>query len=74
MVRYPAGLTASRHTHSVAHTIVVLEGALMANGQRLEPGGYVHFPAHTVMHHEPAPGTHCLFVTIFDGPFDVQAK
>jgi hypothetical protein len=24
-----------------------------------------------VMHHEPARGKHCLFVIIFDGPFDV---
>ena len=72
VVHYPAGLKAVRHTHSVAHTIVVLEGALLANGQELVPGSYVHFPANTVMHHEPAPGTHGLFVTVFDGPFDVQ--
>ena len=24
------------------------------------------------MHHEPAPGAGCTFVTVFDGPFDVQ--
>jgi quercetin dioxygenase-like cupin family protein len=72
VIRYPAGLTGTRHTHSVAHTIVVIEGRLMANGEEIGPGSYVHFPANTVMHHEPAAGTHCLFVTIFDGPFDVR--
>jgi quercetin dioxygenase-like cupin family protein len=71
LVRYPRGLRARRHTHTVAHTIVVIEGQLVANGQTLGPGSYCHFPAGEVMHHEPADGHHCLFVTIFHGPFDV---
>lgn len=72
LVRYPAGLRARSHTHSVAHTVVVLEGRLVADGRTLGPGSYVHFPAGEVMHHEPAPGRDCLFVTVFHGPFDVQ--
>ena len=72
LVRYPAGLTALRHTHTAAHTVVVLDGTLVANGRTLPAGSYVHFPAATPMHHEPAPGSGCLFVTIFHGPFDVQ--
>lgn len=72
LVRYPAGLVALRHTHTVAHTIVVLEGAMLANGTLLGPGSYCHFPAGCVMHHQPADGESCLFVTIFHGPFDVQ--
>ena len=72
LVRYPAGLQARQHTHTAAHTIVVVEGALVANGRTLPAGSYVHFPAATPMHHEPAPGSGCLFVTIFHGPFDVQ--
>ena len=72
LVRYPAGLQARQHTHTAAHTIVVVEGALVANGRTLPAGSYVHFPAATPMHHEPAPGSACLFVTIFHGPFDVQ--
>ena len=71
LVRYPEGLQARPHTHSAAHTIVVLEGELEANGEHLGPGSYCHFPAGEVMHHAPAAGRHCLFVITFDGPFDV---
>jgi quercetin dioxygenase-like cupin family protein len=71
LIHYPQGMKAARHHHSAAHTIIVLDGALSADGQILGPGSYCHFPAMTVMHHEPAPGNHCRFVTIFHGPFDV---
>jgi quercetin dioxygenase-like cupin family protein len=72
LVRYPAGLRAQRHRHSAAHTIVVIEGALLADDQLLRAGSYAHFPAGTLMFHEPAPGQDCLFVILFDGPFDVH--
>ena len=71
LVRYPAGLRAERHRHSAAHTIVVIEGALHADGHVLPSGSYAHFPAGASMGHEPAPGQDCLFVILFDGPFDV---
>jgi quercetin dioxygenase-like cupin family protein len=73
VVRYPAGLVARRHRHTAAHTIVVLEGALEANGQIVGPGSYCHFPAGEPMHHAPAADESCLFVIMFDGPFDVEA-
>lgn len=72
LVRYPAGMTARRHTHTAAHTIIVLEGKLQANGKVLGPGSYCHFPAGSVMHHGPAGEQDCLFVTIFHSPFDVH--
>lgn len=71
LIRYPAGLEAASHTHTAAHTIVVLQGQLVANGRVVGPHAYVHFPAGTEMHHAPAGDEGCLFVTIFDGPFDV---
>ena len=71
LIRYPPGLKAQRHRHSAAHTFVVLEGMLEANGQELSPGSYCHFPAGSVMHHAPASDGGCLFVAIFDGPQDV---
>lgn len=73
VVRYPAGLKALPHRHSVAHTIVVLDGRLAVNGEVIEPGGYCHFPAGETMLHAPAGGEGCLFLTIFHGPFDVEA-
>jgi quercetin dioxygenase-like cupin family protein len=71
LIRYPAGLRAKRHRHSAAHTIVVVEGVLQADGRLLSAGSYAHFPAGTTMHHESAPDHDCLFVILFDGPFDV---
>jgi quercetin dioxygenase-like cupin family protein len=50
-VRYPPTLVATRHRHTAAHTIVVIEGELLANGQPLGTGGYAHFPAGTPMRH-----------------------
>jgi len=72
LVRYPAGLTAQRHRHTAAHTIVVLAGRLAVNGEVIGPGGYCHFSAGETMHHAPADDGPCLFVVIFDGPFDVE--
>jgi quercetin dioxygenase-like cupin family protein len=72
LVRYPGGLRAQPHRHSAAHTIIVLDGRLVADGQAIGPGSYCHFPAGHVMHHEPAGDGDCLFVTIFHGPFDVE--
>ena len=73
LIQYPAGLRAVQHRHTAAHTIVVLDGRLEANGQVIGPGSYCHFPAGQPMHHAPADGQPCRFVTIFDGPFDVEA-
>ena len=71
LIRYPPGLQAQRHTHRASHTIIVLAGRLSANQQVLGSLSYCHFPAGAVMHHAPAGDQGCLFVTIFDGPFDV---
>ena len=71
LIRYPDGLQAQRHTHTASHTIIALAGRMSANQRVLGPLSYCHFPAGTVMHHAPAGDQGCLFVTIFDGPFDV---
>jgi quercetin dioxygenase-like cupin family protein len=72
LVRYPPGLVAQWHRHTAAHTIVVLDGMLEANGQIVGAGAYCHFPAGEPMHHGPADGESCLFVIMFHGPFDVE--
>jgi quercetin dioxygenase-like cupin family protein len=72
LIRYPAGMTAKSHRHTAAHTIVVLEGALRANGQVVRAPAYCYFPGGELMHHAPAEDGGCLFVIIFDGPFDLQ--
>jgi hypothetical protein len=72
LIRYPAGLNARRHRHTAAHTIVVLEGRLVVNDKVIGPSAYCHFPAGEAMHHAPAGGEPCLFITIFHGTFDVE--
>jgi quercetin dioxygenase-like cupin family protein len=72
LIRYPAGLKARLHRHTVAHTIVVLDGRLAVNDEVIGPGAYCHFPAGETMFHAPAGDDPCLFVTIFHGPFDVE--
>jgi quercetin dioxygenase-like cupin family protein len=73
LIRYPPNLRTQRHRHTSAHTIIVLDGAMEANGQLLHAGSYGHFEAGTIHHHAPAEGQPCLFVIIFHGPFDVTA-
>jgi quercetin dioxygenase-like cupin family protein len=72
VVRYPAGLKALPHRHTAAHTIIVLEGQLEVNDTVVGPGSYCHFPGGEVMFHAPADDAECLFVILFDGPFDVE--
>jgi quercetin dioxygenase-like cupin family protein len=71
LVRYPAGLHGRPHRHTAAHTIIVLDGHLDANGTVIGPGSYAHFPAGQPMRHQAAGGAPCLFVLLFHGPFDV---
>jgi quercetin dioxygenase-like cupin family protein len=72
LVRYPAALKGRPHLHTAAHTMVVLEGQLHANGRVIGPGSYAHFPAGQVMRHQATGDAPCLFVLLFHGPFDVQ--
>jgi quercetin dioxygenase-like cupin family protein len=72
LIRYPAGTRGRMHQHTAAHTIVVLEGRLLANDRVIGPRSYAHFPGGEPMRHEPAGDQACLFVIMFHGPFDVQ--
>jgi quercetin dioxygenase-like cupin family protein len=72
LVRYPRGLKGRLHRHTSAHTLIVLDGRLEANGQIIGPGAYAHFPAGEPMRHQAAGDEACLFVLIFHGAFDVE--
>src|SRR6266545_4005718 len=50
----------------------VLDGRLAVNHDIIGPGGYSHFPAGEPMLHGPAGDGGCRFVTLFDGPYDVE--
>jgi quercetin dioxygenase-like cupin family protein len=72
LVRYPPGLRGLPHAHTSAHTIVVVEGSLDANGRVIGPGAYAHFPAGEPMRHQAGGEDGCLFVILFHGPWDVR--
>ncbi len=72
LIRYPAGVKARLHRHTAAHTFVILQGHLSANGTIIGPGSYAHFPGGEPMRHEAAGDEPCLFVALFHGPFDVE--
>jgi quercetin dioxygenase-like cupin family protein len=72
VVRYPPGVRARAHRHTAAHTMVVLEGLLDANGRIVGPGSYVQFAGGETMTHRSGGDEPCVFVLIFHGPFDVQ--
>ena len=74
LVRYPVGLKGRLHRHTAAHTIIVIDGRLEANGRVIGPGAYAHFPGGEVMRHQATPDGPCLFVVLFHGPFDVQIE
>jgi len=74
VVRYRPGTQSRVHRHTAAHTIIVLAGHMMIDGQLLGPGGYAHHPGDTAMLHEPAPDEGCTFVLIFDAPFDLRLE
>ncbi len=72
LIRHPVGVKGRLHTHTAAHTIVVIEGRLEANGLVIGPGAYAHFPAEEAMRHQATGHEPCLFVILFHGPFDVK--
>ena len=72
LVRYPSGVRGRAHRHTAAHTVVVLDGWLDANGRVIGPGSYAHFPGGEPMRHQATGDGSCLFVLLFHGPFDVE--
>jgi quercetin dioxygenase-like cupin family protein len=51
LVRYPAGVINTSHTHPCAHGMYVLEGTLVTNEGTFGPGHFVWFPEGMVMEH-----------------------
>lgn len=41
LVKFPPGYTEPRHNHDSSHSVVVLEGLQIAEGEHMRPGDYV---------------------------------
>lgn len=65
LVRYPAGVINTLHTHPCAHGMYVLEGTLVTHAGRFGPGYFVWFPEGMPMEHGASAeaDTTVLFIT-----------
>ncbi len=41
LVKFPPGYVEPRHTHDSVHSVIVLEGLQIAEGEHMHPGDYV---------------------------------
>jgi hypothetical protein len=65
-IRYPAALNAPAHRHNCAHTMFILDGSLLINGERYGPGTYAHFPAGETMIHTTPYDSSCTILLCFE--------
>jgi len=72
LVRYPAGVINTRHTHPCAHGMFVLEGTLVTNQGRFGPGHFVWFPEGMVMEHGAAAEADVTVLFITNKRFEIH--
>jgi quercetin dioxygenase-like cupin family protein len=72
LVRYPAGVINTRHTHPCAHGMYVLEGTLVTHAGRYGPGSFVWFPEGSVMEHGASPEADTTVLFITNKPFEIH--
>jgi quercetin dioxygenase-like cupin family protein len=72
LVRYPAGVINTRHTHPCAHGMYVLKGTLVTHAGRFSPGSFVWFPEGCVMEHGAAAEADVVVLFITNKPFEIH--
>jgi len=72
IVRYPAGVINTRHVHTCAHGMYVLEGTLVTHAGSFGPGHFVWFPAGTEMEHGATAETDVSVLFITNRKFDIH--
>jgi quercetin dioxygenase-like cupin family protein len=72
IVRYPAGVINTRHTHTCAHGMYVLEGTLVTNAGDFGPGHFVWFPAGIEMEHGATAEADVTVLFITNRKFDIN--
>lgn len=72
VVKYPAGVINTRHTHSCAHGMYVLEGTLVTHAGRFGPGYFVWFPTGIEMEHGATAETDVIVLFITNRKFDIH--
>jgi quercetin dioxygenase-like cupin family protein len=74
LVRYPAGLMVTWHTHPWGHGIYVLEGQLQTHEGVYGPGSFVWFPAGALMEHGATAEDDLTGLFITNGPFEIHFR
>ncbi len=72
LLHYPAGFTATWHTHTCAHGMYVLEGTLVTHKGDFGPGSFVWFPEGMVMQHGANAETDVVMLFIANKKFDIH--
>ncbi len=73
LVKFPAGFVEPRHSHSVGHTVYVIENELGSGNSAYTEGTYWYAPANDV-HGPVEQEDDCTFLLITDGPLDFNLK
>ncbi len=74
LIRYPAGVVVTWHTHPCGHGIYVLEGRLRTHDGVHGPGSFVWFPAGALMEHGATDAEDVTVLFITNGPFDINFR
>jgi quercetin dioxygenase-like cupin family protein len=72
IVRYPAGVINTRHVHTCAHGMYVLEGTLVTHAGTFGKGHFVWFPAGAEMEHGASPDGDVTVLFITNRKFDIH--
>lgn len=72
LVRYPAGVINTRHTHPCGHGMYVLEGTLVTHAGRFGPGHFVWFPEGPEMEHGAAAAADVTVLFITNKRFEIH--
>jgi quercetin dioxygenase-like cupin family protein len=72
LVRYPAGVINTRHTHPCAHGMYVLEGTLVTHAGTYGPGSFVWFPEGIEMEHGAAAEADVTVLFITNKRFEIH--
>ena len=72
LVRYPAGVINTRHIHTCAHGMYVLDGTLRTDGGDYGPGHFVWFPAGIEMEHGATAEKDVTVLFITNRRFDIH--
>lgn len=72
LVKYPAGVINSLHTHPCAHGMYVLEGRLVTHAGEFGPGSFVWFPEGQRMEHGATASEDVVVLFITNKPFEIH--